>query len=197
MEIVRENISKLNDILSITLGVNDYSEKVEKALRNTAKKVDIKGFRKGMVPAGVVKKMYGNSVLAEEVNTILNDAIHNYIEENKLEILGQPLPVEDQKVTLEINTPIDYTFKYEIGLQPSFTLSHIESKPSYDQEEIVIDDKLLNDEVEHMQKRHGSNESPDDIAENDIIYVELVEVNADGSTKEGGVMNSTSFNVDI
>ena len=197
MEIVRENISKLNDILSITLGVNDYSEKVEKALRNTAKKVDIKGFRKGMVPAGVVKKMYGNSVLAEEVNTILNDAIHNYIEENKLDILGQPLPVEDQKVTLEINTPIDYTFKYEIGLQPSFTLSHIESKPSYDQEEIVIDDKLLNDEVEHMQKRHGSNESPDDIAENDIIYVELVEVNADGSTKEGGVMNSTSFNVDI
>jgi trigger factor len=197
VEIVRENISKLNDILSITLGVNDYSEKVEKALRNTAKKVDIKGFRKGMVPAGVVKKMYGNSVLAEEVNTILNDAIHNYIEENKLEILGQPLPVEEQKVTLEINTPIDYTFKYEIGLQPSFTLSHIESKPSYDQEEIVIDDKLLNDEGEHMQKRHGSNESPDDIAENDIIYVELVEVNADGSTKEGGVMNSTSFNVDI
>ena len=197
MEIVRENISKLNDILSITLSVNDYSEKVEKALRNTAKKVDIKGFRKGMVPAGVVKKMYGNSVLAEEVNTILNDAIHNYIEENKLDILGQPLPVEDQKVTLEINTPIDYTFKYEIGLQPNFTLSHIESKPSYDQEEIVIDDKLLNDEVEHMQKRHGSNESPDDIAENDIIYVELVEVNADGSTKEAGVTNSTSFNVDI
>ena len=197
MEIVRENIGTLNDKLICKVEISDYSEKVDKALKGYAKKVDIKGFRKGMVPAGVVKKMYGNSVLAEEVNNVLNDAIYKYIEDNKLEILGQPLPLESQKVELEINTPSDYTFAYEIGLQPAVELTHLASKPVYDQEAIVIDDKLLNEEIEHMQKKHGKNESPDDIQDNDIIYVELVEVNADGTSKENGVTNSTSFNIDI
>jgi len=146
---------------------------------------------------GMVKKMYGNSILAEEINTLLQDELFKYIEEQKIEILGQPLPVNDQKINLEINTPEDYEFHYEIGVQPTFTLNHLETKPSYDQEAIAVDSKMLDEEIDMLRKRFGKNDSPDDIQENDIVYIELKEVNADGSDKEEAFQNATSFNVNM
>lgn len=197
MEISRENVATLTDRLSIKIATTDYLPIVDKALKKYAQKVDVKGFRKGLVPVGMVKKMYGNSILAEEVNTLLQDELYKYLEDNKIDILGQPLPVNDQKITLEINKPEDYVFMYEIGLQPTFTLNHLDSKPSYDQEAIIIEDKMLDEEIDVLRNRFGVNESPDDLMENDIVYVEVKEVNADGSDKEDAYSNATSFNVNM
>ncbi|MEI6312041.1 MAG: trigger factor [Bacteroidota bacterium] len=197
MQISRENIATLTDKITIKLATTDYLPKVEKSLKKYAQKVDVKGFRKGLVPVGMVKKMYGNSILAEEINTLLQDELFKYIEDQKIEILGQPLPVNDQKINLEINTPEDYEFQYEIGVQPSFALNHLEAKPSYDQEAIAVDAKMLDEEIDMLRKRFGKNDSPDDIQENDIVYIELKEVDADSADKEEAFQNATSFNVNM
>lgn len=197
MQISRENVATLTDKIIIKIATTDYLPKVEKSLKKYAQKVDVKGFRKGLVPIGMVKKMYGNSILAEEINTMLQDELYKYLEDNKIDILGQPLPVNDQKINLEINTPEDYEFQYEIGLQPTFTLSHIDAKPKYDQDAIEITDKMLEEEIDMLTKRFGKNDSPDDLQENDIVYIELKEVNEDGSDKENAYTNSTSFNTNM
>lgn len=197
MQISRQNVATLTDKITITISTIDYMPLVEKSLKKHSQKVDIKGFRKGQVPTGMIKKLYGNSILAEEVNILLQDELFKYLEDNKLDILGQPLPVNDQKVTLDINKPEEYSFDYEIGLQPSFEMAYLNSKPTYDQEAIQIDEKMIDEEVEMLTKRYGKNESPEDVQENDIVYIELKEVNEDGSDKEEAFTNATSFNVNM
>ncbi len=174
---------------------DDYKTKVSEALKKYSRKIDLKGFRKGQVPAGLVKKMYGNSILAEELNTMVQDNLHQYLETNSFEILGQPLPLDNQKLDLQIDSPSEYTFLFEVGIAPEFKISldHL----SFEQYEIIVDDKMIDEEVDMLRKRNGKQSDAEVVEEKDVLYAELAELTEEGVLKENGITNSTSFNTDV
>ena len=120
MNVTVENVDKVSALLTVKIEKADYQERVEKALKSFRKNAQMPGFRKGMVPASLVKKMYGKSALAEEVNKLLGESVYKYIEENKLNILGEPLPNEDKQPEVNFDTQEDFTFLFDIALAPDF-----------------------------------------------------------------------------
>lgn len=198
MTITQEKISDLKSLVRISLKKEDYEPKVTDALKKLAKKADIKGFRKGMVPTGVVKKMYGNSVLAEEINKDLNDQMWKYLQENSIDILGQPIPAPDQAMLdIDINNMADVDFAYEIGLAPEIDLSYIEKAPAFTKYKITIEDKMIDEEIDRIRKRFAAYEYPDNVEPNDILSITIEELNDDGSLKEGGVSTVSSVMMDL
>jgi len=121
MNVVRKDIDKCNAIISVEVSKEDYSEKVEKSLKEYRRKASMPGFRPGMVPAGLIKKMYGKSILAEELNKLFSDALFNYVKENKINMLGEPLPNEEQ-AELNLDEPDAFEFKFDIGFVPEFAV---------------------------------------------------------------------------
>ena len=191
MQITQEKVDSLNAILKLEVKKEDYESKINDQLKVYRKKVDIKGFRKGQVPMGIVKKMYGNNVLADTVNDVLNQEVNNYIVENKLDVLGNPLPKEGQTFDLEINNIKDFTFEYEIGLAPEFTLSYLDKKPTIEKEVIQVDKKLIDDEVERVRKRYGKVEEVlGAIEEDDMLTLLFEELDENGQLKENGISHS-------
>ena len=198
MNITQEKISDLKSLVKINLKKEDYEPKVLDQIKKLAKKADIKGFRKGMVPMGVVKKMYGNSVVAEEINNALNDQMWHYLQENKIDVLGQPIPAADQELLdLDINNLKDVNFSYEIGLAPEIDLSYIEKAKPFDKYKITVTDEMINEEIERIRKRFSSYQYPDDVEQNDILSLTIEELNEDGSLKEGGVSTVSSVMMDM
>ena len=120
--ITRENISLLNDKLTITLEKQDYLSGFEQSLKKYAKNANIPGFRKGMVPAGLVKKMYGQGVFSEEVLRKVENELNKYMQDEQLDIFAQPLPIMERTPQLDMNQPVDYQFEFEIGLKPKLDL---------------------------------------------------------------------------
>ena len=148
MNITQEKIGDLKSLVRIKLKREDYEPKVMDQIKKLAKKADIKGFRKGMVPAGVVKKMYGNSVVAEEINKSLNDQMWQYLQENKIDVLGQPIPAADQAMLdIDINNMQDIDFAYEVGLAPEIDLSYIETAKPFDKYKIIVTDAMIDEEL--------------------------------------------------
>jgi len=198
MNITKENIDTLNAVVKIQLTPEDYLQQVENSLKDLRKKVELKGFRKGHTPVGVVKKMYGNSVLADELNKIINDNLGNYLKDNQIEILGNPLPKDDLQLNIDVNTPKDYEFAYELGLTPEFNLDFLSKDSKFTFNKIKIDDTLLNEEIEQLRKRFGKMTNPEDkVQEDDVLYVELYELNEDGTVKEGGHNNHAGIPLDM
>lgn len=197
MQITRENTDKLNAVVKINLVKEDYLPKVENVLKDYTKKVDLKGFRKGHVPTGIVKKMFGNQILVETLDKMLNDELNKFIVENKIEILGQPLPKENGNKEFDIQNPIDYEFLFELGLTPSFEVSLLSSDTKFNHYKIKTDDELLNEEIERIRKQFGKMTNPDTIEKDDTIFVELEELDANGIIKEGGVKNSAAIPLDM
>lgn len=151
-----------------------------------------------MVPTGVVKKMYGNSVLAEEINKDLNDQMWKYLQENSIDILGQPIPAPDQAMLdIDINNMADVDFAYEIGLAPEIDLSYIEKAPAFTKYKITIEDKMIDEEIDRIRKRFAAYEYPDNVEPNDILSITIEELNDDGSLKEGGVSTVSSVMMDL
>src|ERR1700742_4918928 len=120
MDITQEKIDNLNSIVTIKIKAGDYQARVDKAIRDQAKKANIPGFRPGMVPPAHIKKMYGKSILVDTINNLLNDTVNNYINEEKLEVLGQPLPKMDDEKTYNWDFNDTFQFEYELGLAPEF-----------------------------------------------------------------------------
>ncbi|GAA4799921.1 trigger factor [Litoribaculum gwangyangense] len=151
MNITRENVDALNAVVKVDIAKEDYSDKVEKILTDYRKTANIPGFRKGHVPMGMVKKQYGKAVLVDEVNKLLQDALNKYLTEEKLDVLGQPLP----KPQDEINWDADgFSFEFELGLAPEFNVD-LKSKKSITQYHIVADKKMIDEQVERIQKQYG------------------------------------------
>jgi trigger factor len=119
MNVVREDIDALNAVLKVQVKPEDYQDKVKETLKNHRKKVNMPGFRPGMVPMGLIQKQYGSSVLAEELNRVVNASLQSYLSENKVEILGNPIPKENHEVEGDFKNPSEFTFAYEIGLAPT------------------------------------------------------------------------------
>ncbi|MGG7036109.1 MAG: trigger factor, partial [Flavobacterium sp.] len=161
MNITRNNVDALNAVVTVEVSKSDYAEKVEKVLADYRKNAAIPGFRKGTVPMSMIQKQYGKAVLLDEVNRLLQDNLNKYLVEEKLDILGNPLP----KVTEDFNWDVeDYKFEFELGLAPEFTVD-LAAKNSLVQYKVVADDKMLDEQVARIQKQYGKIIAADTVAE--------------------------------
>jgi len=165
MNITRENIDTLNAVVKVDISKDDYSDKVEKILTDYRKTANIPGFRKGHVPMGMVKKQYGKAVLIDEVNKLLQDALGKYLVEEKLDVLGNPLPKAQDDLDWDADS---FSFEFELGLAPEFEVS-LKSKKPITHYKIVADDKMINDQVKHIQKQYGKIVAKKEVAEGDEI----------------------------
>ena len=197
MTITQEKVDNLLSKVKISLKKEDYEPQVKKQIKTVAKGVQIKGFRPGMVPIEVVKKMYGNSVLVEELNKLFNDEIYKYINENKLEIIASPIPVAEQKLDIDINTLKDLDFTYELGHAPDISLSFIENAPAFDKYKITIEDKLIDEEIDRTRKRFATFEYPEIVGDTDVLTFTIEELDETGNVKEGGINTVSTLTVDL
>jgi len=195
MNISQEKIDSLNAVVTINMKPEDYQPRVEKAIKDHAKKAKIPGFRPGMVPAAHIKKMYGKSILVDEVNNLLSDTLNNYINEQQLEVLGQPLPKMDDTKQYNWDFADDFEFNYEVGLAPAFEVD-FSSKDKVTQYVIKADKETLEARIKNIRKSYGKMTNPDVSAEGDVLYAELVQLSPDGSVFDGGISNTTSVRLD-
>ncbi|PHQ56148.1 MAG: trigger factor [Lutibacter sp.] len=161
MNITKENIDALNAVVKVEISAADYKDKVATILKDYRKKADIPGFRKGQVPMGMVKKQYGKSIMIDEVNKLLQESLNNFLTEEKLDILGNPLPKMQDDFNWDTE---DYSFEFELGLAPAFEVK-LDAKKKITKYNIVADDALLDKEVENIQKRFGKLISKDVVGE--------------------------------
>ncbi|HTD41489.1 MAG TPA: trigger factor, partial [Mucilaginibacter sp.] len=195
MNISQEKIDNLNAVVTINIKPEDYQPRVEKAIKDHAKKAKIPGFRPGMVPPSHIKKMYGKSILVDEVNNLLSDTLNNYINEQQLEVLGQPLPKMDDEKQYNWDFADDFEFNYEVGLAPEFDVD-FSSKDKVTQYVIKADKETLEARIKNIRKSYGKMTNPDVSADGDVLYAELVQLSPDGSVFDGGVTNTTSVRLD-
>jgi trigger factor len=198
MNIEKKSVDNLNATISINISKDDYQSKFKSELSKTAAKAQMKGFRKGKTPLSVVKKMYGKSILAEVVNNTLQTALSEYLKSEELDILGQPIPSDDQEGDLDfdVNNLIDYEFKFDVGIAPKVEVLGVSDKDTYKIDKITIADKTIDEEIENALKRHGEQSHPDgEVLAGDIIKIQAEEL--DGKKpKENGWATEFSVLVD-
>ncbi|MCD8528735.1 MAG: trigger factor family protein [Chitinophagales bacterium] len=198
MQITQENLDTLNAIVKLQVKKEDYEPKINETLKTYRQKVDVKGFRKGHAPLSMVKKMYGNNVLAETVNDLLNEKINGYIVDNEIDILGHPLPKEGQTFDMDIDHINDFDFEYELGLAPSFSLDVLAKKPTLQREVINVTDKMLDEEVERLTKRYGKVETVvDTMQDDDMLTFQFDEIDENNAVVENGISYTTPIALDM
>jgi len=185
MNIVRKDIDTSNATITISIEKVDYTEKVEKTLRDYRKKANIPGFRPGMVPLGLLKKMYGKSILAEEINKILSDELYKYIQDNKINLLGEPLPNETDQKDVDFSTQEDFEFVFDIGLAPEFEVE-LNKKDKVKYYQITPSEEMINNQIKSYTDRYGKYEQVESVEEKDMVKGTLTEL-VDGKEKEDGV----------
>ena len=186
MNVSLQNIDKVSALLTIKIEKADYHEQVDKSLKSLRQKAQIPGFRKGMVPMGMIKKLYSKSVIAEEVNKLLSDKIYAYIKENDLNILGEPLPNEDKQPVIDFDTMEDFEFMFDLALTPEFTVS-VTGKDKVDYYQIDVTEDMVNNQIKSYTQRGGKYEQVEDYQDNDMLKGLISELDKKGNTKEGGI----------
>ncbi|UAB84760.1 trigger factor [Zunongwangia sp. SCSIO 43204] len=185
MNITRENIDELNAVVKVDIAKDDYAPKVEKILKDYRKNANVPGFRKGHVPMGMVKKQYGQAVLVDEVNKLLQENLNKYLTEEKLDVLGNPIPKEQENFDWNED---NYTFEFEVGLAPEFEVSLDLEKP-VTKYNIVADDTMIDRQIENIQKQYGKLISKDEVEEGDIVAGTF-------KNEEEGIENETSIELE-
>lgn len=185
MNIVRKDIDSSNATITISIEKADYSEKVEKTLRDYRKKANIPGFRPGMVPLGLLKKMYGKSILAEEINKILSDELYKYIQDNKINMLGEPLPNETDQKDIDFSTQEDFEFVFDLGLAPEFEVE-LNKKDKVKYYQITPSEEMINNQIKSYTGRYGKYVQEESVEEKDMVKGTLTEL-AEGKVKDGGI----------
>lgn len=195
MNITQEKTGDLTAILKIKIEPTDYAPRVDKAIKSQAKKANLPGFRKGMVPAAHIKKLYGKSILLDEVNNFLSESLNNYITDEKLQVLGQPLPV-DNEVDFKWDGAETFEFDYEIGFAPEFELN-IDSKQKFEAYKIVADEETLNSRIKNLRRSYGKMTNPEVSEDDDVLYVEAKQLATDGTVLEDGISKNVSLRTDL
>ena len=185
MKISFENPDKINGLLTLVVEEDDYKKDVEKTLKDYRKKANIPGFRPGQAPMGMIKRQFGASVKMEAVNKVVGQQIYKYIQENKIQMLGEPLPSEKQE-PVDIDKEAPYTFMFDIAVAPEFKVT-VDGRDKVDYYNIVVDDKILDQQVEMYASRAGSYESAESYEDKDLLKGDLRELDAEGNTKEDGI----------
>ena len=186
MNVKFENVSKVQGLLTVSMEKADYQENVDKALKDARKKVQMPGFRPGMVPMSLVQKMYGKSIKADEINKLLQEKVFGYIKDNKIDMLGEPLPNEEKEAGMSLDDD-NQTFYFDIALAPQFN-AEIGKDDAITYYEIKVTEEMVNNQVKAYTQQNGHYEQVDSYQENDVIKGQLVELNADGSAKDGGIV---------
>lgn len=193
MNITKKEIDNLNAEIIISVGPADYEPKLKEGLKKAQKQVSMPGFRQGKVPEGLIKKQYGTQILVDEINKLLNDSIYKYIEENKLDILGNPMPKQDTPVDFENQK--DFEFTYQIGLAPQFDIK-LGNDIKLEYKTVKIDDELVNKYIKDVRRNYGKPVNPETASEKDVLFVDINELDETGAIKAGGVYKSTSVGLD-
>ena len=197
MKITRENINELNAVLKVKVEKTDYEEKVENVLKDYRKKATIKGFRPGMVPIGLVKKMYGRAVKIDEINKCVTENIQKYLTDEKIEILGDPLAKTDEQENIDFDARDEFDFSFELGLTPSIELG-ISQKNKVPFYSIAIDEKMKNDYISNYTRRYGELSKAEVTKEKDILKGKIEALDNNGSLVADGPANDfSSLAVDI
>jgi len=184
--VTRENIGTLHDKITVKLTKEDYWPSFEKSLKQYAKQANVPGFRKGMVPAAMVRKMYGPSIFGDEVFRTAGRQLEDYLQNEKVAIFAQPMIVPGTNFNLDMNNPTEVDFSFEIGVKPEFEIPAIKNKTSLTKYKVNVSDKMLDDEVERIRRRYGKVEDLESVEGNDnIIYTTYEACDADGNVAEG------------
>ncbi|MFM6945674.1 MAG: trigger factor [Flavobacteriales bacterium] len=194
MKITRQEIDAQNGVLKVEIDAADYQGKVKAALDKYRKTAKVPGFRPGHVPAGLIQKQFGKSVLVEELNKITNDALYRFIIDEKLDILGNPLPIENG-VEGSFEQPENFTFSYEIGYSPAFELP-ITAKTKVDYATVKIDKDLITKQVEDLRRRYGKLVSSDTVSAKDMVMGKFEELDGK-AVKADGISHSTTISMEF
>lgn len=187
MNVTLERKDDLNALISIEVTPSDYQEALDKQLKDYRKKAKIPGFRPGQVPMGMVKKMVGKSLLYEEVNKLTSNTLYEYLQENKIDILGQPMSSEDKESKLDFDEYGDFVFHFDLGLAPKFEISMSE-KDKLNRYDIQLDEKEVDTEIKNIRRSNGTLESVEKVeTENDSVVALMTEVDKKGEHVDGGV----------
>lgn len=192
MKITFECPDKINGLLTMTVEPADYQEKVEKTLKDYRKKAQVPGFRPGQVPMGMIKRQYGTAVKVDEVNRLMGEKLYEYIQENKIHMLGDPLPNQEKQQPQDFEKEGDLTFVFDIAVAPEFKVE-LTAKDKIDYYTIAIDDKLLDEQVKMYQSQAGEFVKAETFSGNDTITGDLRQLDAEGNTLEGGITSESGM----
>lgn len=194
--ITRENIGVLNEKIIVKVMKDDYLPSFEKAIKDYSKKANIPGFRKGMVPVGMIKKLYGSSVFNDEVIKSVEKELTEYMSSEKLEIFAQPMPITEQSSPqLDMNQPSEYAFAFEVGLKPEFTITNL-AQTTFTRYKVDVTEQMVEEEISHLQQRYGQKQEEESIASEDsVLYLTFIQSDAEGNELEAGIRKVSSIPV--
>ncbi len=186
MNIQFECPDKVNGLMTITIEQADYQAAVDKKLKDYRKKAQVPGFRPGMVPMGLIKRQYGTAIKVDEVNRVLGEKLYEYIRENKIQMLGEPLPNEEKQVPQDLQGDGPFEFVFDIAVAPEFK-AELTAADTVDYYDIAVDDKLIDDQVQMFQNQSGGFVEAQEWSGNDTLKGDLRQLDAEGNTLEGGI----------
>ena len=197
MNITQENTDKLNAILNVKVEQADYAERVEKVLKDYRKQAKVDGFRPGMVPMGLIKKMYHTPVLVDEVNKLVSESLFNYLQENKVNILGEPLPHKDEEKKFDFEKDTEFEFKFDLGLAPELNME-VTAKDKVAFYKIKVDKKQLDEYKDQLLQRFGEFKAVEKAGNDELIKGTLVKVDKEGNEVENGIrVDNVSMSLDM
>lgn len=196
MNIERTDLDALNAELNISLAPADYSERVDTAIKRYKKNAQIPGFRPGHVPTSLIKQRFGKSILAEEINQVLQDNLYKYINDNKLEILGSPIPTGENDEVGNWENPGDFKFRYQVGFAPIIDVE-LTNALSFEYVKVKVDDTLLDRQINDLARRYGKMSEPELSGNEDMIIAMLQELDENGAVKDGGISHQTTVSVEF
>ena len=196
MNIAQTALDDLRIELAVTLNPDDYNPRVDRALKRHQQQAEMPGFRKGKVPLQLIRRQYGQSVLAEELNQMLGEQLQNHIQENKLNVLGNPIPSEKTEDAGDWNSPGDFIFNYEVGLAPELSLD-FGRIAKFTRHKIKVDKKAIERQVNDLQRRHGKMTDPDNSEANDMLVGAFAQLDSDGNLLEGGITSDSTVSLEF
>lgn len=183
MKVTLNKTDNVNGIIAIELEKNDYQENVDKSLNQFRQRANIPGFRPGRVPKGIIQKMYGKSILADEINKLVSNELYNYIKDNGLNILGEPLPNEEEQKTIDFDKDENFEFKFDIALAPEFELP-LNKRDSLTYYNVKVEDDLLDKQIDAYKQNYGTYKQVEsEVADTDLIKGKITEID-NGEPKE-------------
>ncbi|NBC07278.1 MAG: trigger factor [Bacteroidetes bacterium] len=187
-KVEKKDIDNLNAVLTVTLEKSEYEPKFKAELKKYRKQANMKGFRKGRTPMSVLKKMYGQSVLAEIINEMLQKELNEYLDAQDFKILGQPLPSEEQKPQdIDVKSMDDYEFKFDLGISPEIEVKGADEEATYEKMVVEISEEKIEEDLQAARKRHGERERVEDdtVKDNDMVKFKAIELEGDAPKEEG------------
>lgn len=196
MNVLREDVTATSAVLRIQVAPADYEKQVSSAIEKARKQAKIPGFRPGHVPVGLIKKQYGKGILIEELNKTVSNALSSFITENKIEILGNPIPYDKEDVKGDFNAPADFEFAFEIGLAPAIKIDSA-LKDAFNYVKVNVDATLIDKQVDDLRRRYGKLVASEKVGATDMVMAQFTELTAEGTAKEHGIVHSSTISMEF